>query len=203
MVPSFMSHIIAATTLALPAMIISETSLSFLGLGLRPPAVSWGVLLQQAQNIQTVAISPWLMIPVIPVIIAVLAFNFRYWRHQRLMVAAVCTGILLMTMADVLLPIYAGRLIDAVAPAIVSAEGGNTVAREAALGEAAWALAAMVVLGLLMVVMRHLSFLAVVRHQGVVPFALEVVGEDVAQIAFILDQQDARFGHKHRCPNGH
>jgi peptide/nickel transport system permease protein len=76
MVPSFMSHIIAATTLALPAMIISETALSFLGLGLRPPAISWGVLLQQAQNVQTVAISPWLMIPAIPVIVAVMAFNF-------------------------------------------------------------------------------------------------------------------------------
>ena len=76
MVPSFMSHIIAATTLALPAMIISETALSFLGLGLRPPAISWGVLLQQAQNVQTVAISPWLMLPAVPVIIAVLAFNF-------------------------------------------------------------------------------------------------------------------------------
>jgi peptide/nickel transport system permease protein len=76
MVPSFMSHIIAATTLALPAMIISETALSFLGLGLRPPAISWGVLLQQAQNVQTVAISPWLMIPAAPVIVAVLAFNF-------------------------------------------------------------------------------------------------------------------------------
>ena len=76
MVPSFMSHIIAATTLALPAMIISETSLSFLGLGLRPPAISWGVLLQQAQNVQTVAISPWLMLPALPVIVAVLAFNF-------------------------------------------------------------------------------------------------------------------------------
>jgi peptide/nickel transport system permease protein len=76
MVPSFMSHIIAATTLALPAMIISETSLSFLGLGLRPPAISWGVLLQQAQNVQTVAISPWLMLPAVPVIVAVLAFNF-------------------------------------------------------------------------------------------------------------------------------
>jgi peptide/nickel transport system permease protein len=76
MVPSFMSHIIAATTLALPAMIISETALSFLGLGLRPPAISWGVLLQQAQNVQTVAISPWLMIPALPVIVAVLAFNF-------------------------------------------------------------------------------------------------------------------------------
>ena len=76
MVPSFMSHIIAATTLALPAMIISETALSFLGLGLRPPAISWGVLLQQAQNVQTVAISPWLMIPAVPVILAVIAFNF-------------------------------------------------------------------------------------------------------------------------------
>ncbi len=76
MVPSFMSHIIAATTLALPAMIVSETSLSFLGLGLRPPAISWGVLLQQAQNVQTVAISPWLMLPAVPVIIAVMAFNF-------------------------------------------------------------------------------------------------------------------------------
>jgi peptide/nickel transport system permease protein len=76
MVPSFMSHIIAATTLALPAMIISETALSFLGLGLRPPAISWGVLLQQAQNVQTVAISPWLMLPSLPVIVAVLAFNF-------------------------------------------------------------------------------------------------------------------------------
>ena len=76
MVPSFISHIIAATTLALPAMIISETSLSFLGLGLRPPAISWGVLLQGAQNIQALAISPWLLLPVLPVIVAVLAFNF-------------------------------------------------------------------------------------------------------------------------------
>ena len=76
MVPSFLSHIIAATTLALPAMIISETSLSFLGLGLRPPAISWGVLLQDAQSVQALAISPWLLIPVLPVITAVLAFNF-------------------------------------------------------------------------------------------------------------------------------
>ena len=64
MVPSFISHIIAATTLAIPAMIISETSLSFLGLGLRPPAISWGVLLQDAQNIQALVISPWLLYPV-------------------------------------------------------------------------------------------------------------------------------------------
>ncbi len=76
MVPSFTSHIIAATTLALPAMIIAETALSFLGLGLRPPAISWGVLLKDAQNIQAVAISPWLLLAAIPVIIAVLSFNF-------------------------------------------------------------------------------------------------------------------------------
>lgn len=76
MVPLVLSHIIAATTLALPAMIISETSLSFLGLGLRPPAVSWGVMLQQAQNIQAIVISPWLLVPAIPVIIVILAFNF-------------------------------------------------------------------------------------------------------------------------------
>ena len=76
MLPSFYSHIIAAITLTIPGMIISETSLSFLGLGLRPPAVSWGVMLQQAQNVQTIAITPWLMVPAIPVIIAVLSLNF-------------------------------------------------------------------------------------------------------------------------------
>jgi peptide/nickel transport system permease protein len=76
LVPSFLSHIIAATTLAIPAMIVSETSLSFLGLGLRPPAISWGVLLQQAQSIQALAISPWLLIPAVPVIVVILALNF-------------------------------------------------------------------------------------------------------------------------------
>ena len=76
MVPSFLSHIIAATTLAIPTMIIAETSLSFLSLGLRPPAISWGVLLQQSQNVSAMAISPWLLLPVIPVIVSVLAFNF-------------------------------------------------------------------------------------------------------------------------------
>ncbi len=76
MLPSFMSHIIAATTLAIPVMIISETALSFLGLGLRAPAISWGVLLQRAQNIQTVALYPWMMLPAGAVIVAVLAFNF-------------------------------------------------------------------------------------------------------------------------------
>jgi peptide/nickel transport system permease protein len=72
MVPTFLSHIIATSTLAIPAMIINETSLSFLGLGLRPPAISWGVLLQEAQNIQTVALAPWLLVPGIVVIVSVL-----------------------------------------------------------------------------------------------------------------------------------
>jgi peptide/nickel transport system permease protein len=76
LVPSFLSHIIAATTLALPAIIIFETSLSFLGLGMRPPAISWGVMLQQASNIQTAALSPWLLLPAVPVTVAILAFNF-------------------------------------------------------------------------------------------------------------------------------
>ena len=76
MVPSFLSHIIAAISLALPAMIISETTLSFLGLGLRPPAISWGVLLQDAQNIQDLAIAPWLLVAALPVIVVILAFNF-------------------------------------------------------------------------------------------------------------------------------
>ena len=75
MVPTFLSHIIATSTLAIPAMIINETSLSFLGLGIRPPAISWGVLLQEAQNIQTVALAPWLLIPGLVVILSVLAFN--------------------------------------------------------------------------------------------------------------------------------
>lgn len=75
MAPAFTSHIIATSTLAIPVMIINETSLSFLGLGIRPPAISWGVLLQEAQNIQTVAQAAWLLIPVLAVIVACLAFN--------------------------------------------------------------------------------------------------------------------------------
>jgi peptide/nickel transport system permease protein len=75
MVPTFLSHIIATSSLAIPVMIINETSLSFLGLGIRPPAISWGVLLQEAQNIQTLALAPWLLIPGLIVIVAVLAFN--------------------------------------------------------------------------------------------------------------------------------
>jgi peptide/nickel transport system permease protein len=76
MVPSFMSHIIASLTLAIPAMILAETALSFLGLGLRSPIVSWGVLLQEAQNIRSVSTAPWLLLPGIAVVIAVLALNF-------------------------------------------------------------------------------------------------------------------------------
>ena len=75
MVPTFMSHIIAASTLAIPVMIINETFLSFLGLGLRPPAISWGVLLQEAQNLQSVATAPWLLLPGLAVVITVLALN--------------------------------------------------------------------------------------------------------------------------------
>lgn len=76
MVPSFLSHIIAALTLAVPDMILSETALSFLGLGLRYPAISWGVLLQDAQNIRAVASAPWLLTPGLAVVLAVLTLNF-------------------------------------------------------------------------------------------------------------------------------
>jgi peptide/nickel transport system permease protein len=76
LIPSFMSHLIASATLSIPHMILGETALSFLGLGLRPPITSWGVLLNEAQNINVVALYPWLMFPVVPVIIVVLAFNF-------------------------------------------------------------------------------------------------------------------------------
>jgi peptide/nickel transport system permease protein len=76
MLPSFASHVIASLTLAVPAMILAETALSFLGLGLQPPIVSWGVLLQEAQNIRSVATAPWLLLPGFAVIIAVLALNF-------------------------------------------------------------------------------------------------------------------------------
>jgi peptide/nickel transport system permease protein len=76
MVPSFLSHIIASITLSIPGMILAETSLSFLGLGLRPPLISWGVLLQEAQNVRSVALAPWLLLPGIAVVITVLSFNF-------------------------------------------------------------------------------------------------------------------------------
>ncbi|KFL30027.1 peptide ABC transporter permease [Devosia riboflavina] len=76
MVPSFMSHIIASVTLAIPGMILAETALSFLGIGLRPPVVSWGVLLKEAQNILAVSSAPWLFLPGLAVVIAVLTLNF-------------------------------------------------------------------------------------------------------------------------------
>jgi len=76
LLPSFMSHIIVSLTLSVPGMILGETALSFLGLGLRAPITSWGVLLKEAQNVQAVAFHPWLLTPVMFVIITVLAFNF-------------------------------------------------------------------------------------------------------------------------------
>lgn len=76
LVPGFMSHLIASATITIPTMILGETALSFLGLGLRSPVVSWGVLLNEAQNINVVALYPWLMWPVVPVILVILAFNF-------------------------------------------------------------------------------------------------------------------------------
>ncbi len=76
MLPSFTSHIIVAVTLQVPEMVLAETALSFLGIGLRPPTISWGVLLEEAQNVRTIAFHPWLLAPAIAVILYVLAFNF-------------------------------------------------------------------------------------------------------------------------------
>ena len=76
LIPNFMSHLIASATLSIPSMILGETALSFLGLGLRPPVTSWGVLLNEAQNLAAVQLHPWLLFPIIPVVIVVLAFSF-------------------------------------------------------------------------------------------------------------------------------
>lgn len=76
LLPGFTSHIIVVLTMSVPAMILGETSLSFLGLGLRPPIVSWGVMLQDCMSIQTVVNYPWLLFPVVLIVLAVLAFNF-------------------------------------------------------------------------------------------------------------------------------
>ncbi|MFN2131092.1 MAG: ABC transporter permease [Anaerolineae bacterium] len=76
MVPSFLSYIIASLTLSIPGVILSETGLSFIGLGLRAPAISWGVLLQEAQNLNSLALAPWVFAPGVAVILAVFAFNF-------------------------------------------------------------------------------------------------------------------------------
>ena len=76
LVPGFISHLIASATVTIPRMILGETALSFLGLGLRPPVTSLGVMLNEAQNINVVALYPWLLLPVLPVILVILAFNF-------------------------------------------------------------------------------------------------------------------------------
>ena len=76
LVPGFMSHLIASATIAIPGMILGETALSFLGLGLRPPITSWGILLVEARDVSVIAFYPWLLFPMIPVILVILAFNF-------------------------------------------------------------------------------------------------------------------------------
>ena len=76
LVPGFVSHLIASATISIPGMILGETALSFLGLGLRPPITSWGVLLTEARNVSVVALYPWLLFPMVPVILVILAFNF-------------------------------------------------------------------------------------------------------------------------------
>lgn len=76
LVPGFMSHLIATATLSIPGMILGETALSFLGLGLRPPITSWGILLTEARSVSVIAFYPWLLFPTIPVILVILAFNF-------------------------------------------------------------------------------------------------------------------------------
>jgi peptide/nickel transport system permease protein len=76
MLPSFLSYIIASLTLAVPNMILAETGLSYIGLGLRAPAISWGVLLREAQNVRSLVLAPWVLTPALAVIIAILAFNF-------------------------------------------------------------------------------------------------------------------------------
>ncbi|MFW5777368.1 MAG: ABC transporter permease, partial [Spirochaetota bacterium] len=76
LIPNFISYVLVNLTLSIPGMIIGETSLSFLGIGLRPPVISLGVLLQQAQSFQNVALHPWLLIPGLFVILIVLIYNF-------------------------------------------------------------------------------------------------------------------------------
>lgn len=76
LVPGFMSHLIATATISIPGMILGETALSFLGLGLRPPITSWGILLTEARNVSVIAFYPWLLLPMVPVVLVILAFNF-------------------------------------------------------------------------------------------------------------------------------
>ncbi|MFU0504836.1 ABC transporter permease [Pseudaminobacter sp. NGMCC 1.201702] len=76
LIPGFMSHLIASATISIPGMILGETALSFLGLGLRPPITSWGILLTEARGVSVIAFYPWLLLPMVPVILVILAFNF-------------------------------------------------------------------------------------------------------------------------------
>ena len=76
LLPGFLSYLIVHLTLSVPSMILAETALSFIGVGLRAPVISWGVQLQQAQNVRTIALQPWLLIPALFVVITVLCFNF-------------------------------------------------------------------------------------------------------------------------------
>lgn len=76
LIPGFMSHLIATATISIPGMILGETALSFLGLGLRPPITSWGILLTEARSVSVIAFYPWLLFPMVPVILVILAFNF-------------------------------------------------------------------------------------------------------------------------------
>ncbi|MGO4439503.1 ABC transporter permease [Rhizobium sp. RAF56] len=76
LVPGFMSHLIATATISIPSMILGETALSFLGLGLRPPITSWGILLTEARSVSVIAFYPWLLFPMVPVVLVILAFNF-------------------------------------------------------------------------------------------------------------------------------
>ncbi|SFU22246.1 ABC transporter permease [Mesorhizobium sp. YR577] len=76
LIPGFMSHLIATATISIPGMILGETALSFLGLGLRAPITSWGILLTEARSVSVIAFYPWLLLPMVPVILVILAFNF-------------------------------------------------------------------------------------------------------------------------------
>ena len=76
LIPGFMSHLIATATISIPGMILGETALSFLGLGLRAPITSWGILLTEARSVSVIAFYPWLLLPMLPVILVILAFNF-------------------------------------------------------------------------------------------------------------------------------
>jgi len=76
LLPGCYNHILAIATLAIPGTILGETALSFLGLGVRPPMTSWGVLLEEAQHLRVLTQYPWLVLPVVPILVAVMAFNF-------------------------------------------------------------------------------------------------------------------------------